>query len=368
MARLRQSDLHAFSKALEALYADGSESTLCDRVLACIHRLFHCDFASYSSVDLREARLHAFTVSPSTVHWPGLDTYQRHFRDDPCASHIMRTRLPDVVKISDFVGLRDYRSSSIFTEVFRPSGCDRRMGFAVQHNGPISIACTLNRGRLDFTEEERALLTLLRPHLLQANSQAYANHLARLERERERESLGEVFGTGLMEIDGTGRIHWLTRHAQSLLSDFFPGAPPHFLSNLPTELERLLAPSLRPPLASRPDEPRMVKPTIWSVDGPAQRRLKIRLAASVAGRWQVLLEEMDAAKPIQRLRQALRLTRREAEILYWLSQGKSNWDIAIILGISGKTVGKHLEHVFDKLGVENRTSAVRMAGEAIVAG
>lgn len=367
-ARLRSNDLTAFSKALETLYSDVSETTLCDRVLACLHGLFQCDFASYSSVDLREARLHAFTVSPTTVHWPGMAVYQRHLRADPCASHIMRTRRPDVLKISDFVGLRVYRSSSVFAEVFRPSGCDRRMGFASQHHGPISIASTLNRRRLDFTEEERALLDLLRPHLLQANHQAHAHGLVRRERERERESLGEVFNAGLVEIDGTGRIHWLTRYAESLLADFFPGTSRHFSANLPAELERRLAPSLRPRPTSRTNGPRPVQPSVWHVDGPEQRRLAIRLAASAAGRWQVLLEETNAAAVIHLLVSALQLTRREAEILYWLTQGKTNWEVATILGITGKTVGKHLEHIFAKLGVENRTSAVRMAGEAVAAG
>ena len=52
-----------------------------------------------------------------------------------------------------------------------------------------------------------------------------------------------------------------------------------------------------------------------------------------------------------------RLTAREAEVLYWVAQGKTNRDIGEILGTSPKTVTKHLEHVFEKLGVETRTAA-----------
>lgn len=51
------------------------------------------------------------------------------------------------------------------------------------------------------------------------------------------------------------------------------------------------------------------------------------------------------------------LTRREDEILFWVSCGKSNRDIATILEISPATVSKHLEHIYPKLGVENRTAA-----------
>lgn len=57
------------------------------------------------------------------------------------------------------------------------------------------------------------------------------------------------------------------------------------------------------------------------------------------------------------------LTKREIAVTRWLTQGKSNADIAAILGISPRTVQKHLEHVFSKLGVESRTAAVRAAAE-----
>ncbi|MTH77990.1 DNA-binding response regulator [Paracoccus aestuariivivens] len=59
------------------------------------------------------------------------------------------------------------------------------------------------------------------------------------------------------------------------------------------------------------------------------------------------------------------LTDREAEVLFWLTQGKSNTDIGSILGLSGRTVSKHLEQVFEKMGVDNRTSAAVLADRAM---
>lgn len=55
------------------------------------------------------------------------------------------------------------------------------------------------------------------------------------------------------------------------------------------------------------------------------------------------------------------LTPREAEVLLWISCGKSNKDIAEILGASPRTINKHLEQIYAKLGVENRTSATALA-------
>ena len=57
------------------------------------------------------------------------------------------------------------------------------------------------------------------------------------------------------------------------------------------------------------------------------------------------------------LRQHFALTLRESEVLEWIAKGKSNRDIGDILGLSARTVNKHLEQIYVKLGVENRASA-----------
>jgi len=56
------------------------------------------------------------------------------------------------------------------------------------------------------------------------------------------------------------------------------------------------------------------------------------------------------------------LTAREAEVLGWVGRGKTNRDVAALLGLSARTVQKHLEHVYQKLGVETRTAAVLAFG------
>jgi len=60
---------------------------------------------------------------------------------------------------------------------------------------------------------------------------------------------------------------------------------------------------------------------------------------------------------------SLALTPREAEVLFWISQGKSNHDIGVILGAKTGTICKHVEHIFGKLNVENRTAAAIVALE-----
>jgi DNA-binding NarL/FixJ family response regulator len=80
------------------------------------------------------------------------------------------------------------------------------------------------------------------------------------------------------------------------------------------------------------------------------------------GEWLLVLREESETALMQALAQAFpQLTAREGEVLYWVVQGKTNRDIGEILGTSPRTVHKHLEHVFEKLGVETRTAAAAMA-------
>ncbi|KQV95852.1 response regulator transcription factor [Rhizobacter sp. Root1221] len=77
--------------------------------------------------------------------------------------------------------------------------------------------------------------------------------------------------------------------------------------------------------------------------------------------WLVVMREVSDAAVVQALLQAFRLTMKEAEVLYWVAKGKTNRDIGDILGSSPATVKKHLEHVFEKLGVETRNAAASLA-------
>ena len=77
--------------------------------------------------------------------------------------------------------------------------------------------------------------------------------------------------------------------------------------------------------------------------------------------WMIVLREESDTAQIEKLMASFKLTQRESEVLNWVIKGKTNRDIGDILGTSPKTVTKHLEHVFEKLGVETRTAAAALA-------
>ncbi|GLP98989.1 DNA-binding response regulator [Methylophaga thalassica] len=77
--------------------------------------------------------------------------------------------------------------------------------------------------------------------------------------------------------------------------------------------------------------------------------------------WLILLREESEAAQVEALKAVFNLTKREAEVLHWVILGKTDKSIGEILGTSPRTVNKHMEHVFVKLGVETRTAAASLA-------
>jgi DNA-binding NarL/FixJ family response regulator len=112
-----------------------------------------------------------------------------------------------------------------------------------------------------------------------------------------------------------------------------------------------------------------------SIQGEELRPLTVvqsarQLVCTLQGRtadedWLVVLREVSDAATVEATMQAFRLTMRESEVLYWVVKGKTNRDVGDILGSSTATVKKHLERVYEKLGVETRTAAAAMAMQKV---
>lgn len=91
------------------------------------------------------------------------------------------------------------------------------------------------------------------------------------------------------------------------------------------------------------------------------RRSASAMPGPEPGEWIVILKERDDTVHCNTLAERFGLTMREAEVLLWVSHGKTNRDIGDILGIAPRTVNKHLEHLFRKLHVETRAGAAAAA-------
>lgn len=157
----------------------------------------------------------------------------------------------------------------------------------------------------------------------------------------------DATGRFLLATDLAGRIKWCTPKARTLLRVFWPPDAAEVPVLPDALLERMLA--LRNEVGTS---------CLLEVGGV---QLECAMLSPI-GPDELLfrLSEKRGGDDIPLLQQ-LGLTLREAEVLLWLSRGKANREIGQILGISPRTVNKHLEQVFVKLGVENRASAATRA-------
>jgi DNA-binding CsgD family transcriptional regulator len=217
------------------------------------------------------------------------------------------------------------------------------MGFAF----PVpkgQIALGFNCAARDYSEDDRQLLTLLRPHLMRA----YVNALT-LSRVTSALT-GMNRACVVASADGT--IEYANANAVHFLQKYFdlPAEP----SRLPARLSHWL---LKPAGIGQKAQPLEIE------------RDAVRLVVTLARResdgvCSLLLQEKSDAALKARLVSA-GLTLREAEILLWVMHGKASSEIAVILGSKTATVSKHLEHIYQKLGVENRTAAANAASEIV---
>ena len=149
---------------------------------------------------------------------------------------------------------------------------------------------------------------------------------------------------------GSARLVWQTPLARRWLPGYFDAAP--------GEVPGPLLAWLREAEAGRDVRP------LSTPRGASQ------LVAALQGRtadedWLVVLREVSDAATVEATMHAFGLTLRESEVLYWVAKGKTNRDIGDILGSSPATVKKHLERIYEKLGVETRTAAAAMAMQRV---
>jgi len=183
-------------------------------------------------------------------------------------------------------------------------------------------------------------------------------HLANARMAHSARTALDAFGRFLLAANRTGRVLWYTPQAAKLLSLAFSDFDREGYV-LPAEVQAWLHQSAAAPAGPEPAAMNLKDRTL-----PNGMRL---IYIGQIGPDEYLLRLAEGAVHDDRtlLKQKLAVTEREAEVLLWIARGKSNRDIAEILELSPRTVNKHLEQIYAKLGVENRTSAAALAVRTI---
>ena len=210
-----------------------------------------------------------------------------------------------------------------------------------------------------------------------------AAHVQRSRQQRQADMVLEIGMRAALIAAASGEIRWQSDLARQRLARYGSGdaqteerngsAESNVKDNLVDDGARLPAPLAEagprlPPVLSqwlaRWIETGCDLQAAFETAADGARRVARVLGRATRGDWVILLEEFNDAAHTSALGAQFNLTAREAEVLLWVSRGKTNRDIGDILGMAPRTVNKHLEHVFGKLHVETRAAAAAIAAKA----
>jgi DNA-binding response OmpR family regulator len=177
-------------------------------------------------------------------------------------------------------------------------------------------------------------------------------HLANARLTQSARAALDVSGRFLLAVSQQGKIVWATPQAQKLLSEnLAAGTDDEFV--LPDTMLQWLEQAQKGKAGSRAQA---------MASFPENEQLRLQYMGKLApNEFLLRLAKDSGGETPAEFSTELGLTTREGEVLSWLSKGKTNRDIAQILGLSPRTVDKHLEQIYAKLGVENRTAAAAIA-------
>jgi DNA-binding CsgD family transcriptional regulator len=348
-------DLRALLEFLKQSYAVQDREGFVTHLLAATPKLIPSDATSFNEIDPPKAKSENWMNPPEVQTPERARTWERFMHQQPILANYVRTGDGRASKLSDFLAKPRFHDLGIYQDLYRGMGAESIMAVFLPTPRPLSVALAFHRGRRDFSECERLILNLLIPHLL-----AVYQTTGAMDRLRHKTALLEdglaALDQGLIVVGSLGQIVQSNATAQDLLTRYFnmsprhPGRLPDVLQRWTSHEEDCLRPSDDPP---PPRRPLVIEHT--------NERLVVRLIGPDATGQRLLLLEYQALTPDLTILEELGLTRREAQVLSWLAQGKTNGEIAIILGTRPRTVAKHLEHIFPKIGVETRTAAVSLA-------
>jgi DNA-binding CsgD family transcriptional regulator len=363
METLSIDDLHNLNQGIQQIYALHHLDTFGMDVLEIVTRLVPNDLPVFHSTQIRTRKISSTFLPNFPGFSPELEqAADRYAQEHPITQHMPLT-LNGAYKISDFVTEHQlHRLAGIYQQFLRPLNTEDQMFLFLLNPNPLSwvkllqadanlVGIALHRPKRSFTERDRLILNLLRPHLFQAYSNLQKYQKSQQKCCQLQQSL-DCLGT--ISLDCELQVKSIPPQAVIWLAIYFEPTnrdhplPEHLRSWIKYQIDRLNQNSdfFNACLPLRIQQ--------------AGRELKIRLIVE-PGRsgYLLLLKEQTQFSSVSL--SLLELSLRETEVLALVIQGKDNKFIAAKLSINISTVRKHLEHIYNRWGVESRTEAIAQA-------
>jgi DNA-binding CsgD family transcriptional regulator len=348
METLDSQDIQKFNCTVQQLYNLKDLEDFGVQAIAIMDQLVPSDIPSFHEIDLSTNRI-SDTFLPS---FPGFTPAMKEAQYQSFGEHPVIQKIPltleGAYKISDFITRQElHKCEGLYQQYLKPIGMEEHMTLCLPptnmmfQDSASFLAVALYRTQCNFTERDRLLLNLLRPHLFQAYCNTRKYH-------QIQNSLNQI---GLIILDAQAQVKLITPPATTFLAGYFAGIgnyqgiPDLLWSWIKHQTNNIKASCSFPALAL----PLKIQ--------QHNKQLTIRLISEQShDQYLILLEEQNISL-LDNL-SLLGLSSKETEVLGCIIQGKDNRAIANQLSIGISTVRKHLESIYSKLGVNSRTKAI----------
>lgn len=317
-------------------------------VMEVVNRAVPSAWVSYNEVGVEPDQV--FSLMQPTFPSELFPAFVRYADQNPLIAEYRRTAIGRPRRISDLMGRAEYHRLDLYRECYSLIGVESQVAFTLPARPPLLLGIALSRGQEDFTDDEVELLARARPHLIQAYRNAELAS-ARAATLHALEAGLDTVGSYVVVLDPHGRIEFATAHARRLVCR--PGR--NGSAALRAEIEAWLV--------NRRRQRGAVQPLV--VNTRAGTAL-IRLLPQRSGdRRDLLLVEGGTGALTPEALRSLGLTSRQAESLQRIALGESPAVAAERMGIQRRTLDKHLQHVYAKLGVTTAHDAAATAWAAV---
>lgn len=361
MKTLTQIDNQLLQQSIQQIYTFGNLDEFGANALSIIDRLVPSDVPIFHKTDVRTNQVwHTYLPGKFFALTPELiGIHERTLPEHPIAQRMPQT-LDGAYKISDFVNLHELHAlEGIYQDFLRVIGIEEQLLMflptiqADNWNRLARSQVTLNgfvlcRPTCSFTERDRSMLNILRPHLIQAYTNAQEYDRLQQQCDFLQQSLNCL---STISIDPDGLIVAVTSSAIHYLETYF--ALSTGIDRIPEYLWAWVQHQILN-LDRNTDLPNTCTPLRIQKQG---KELTIRLIIeSSKSQYLLLLEERKITSSLSL--ELLDLSARETSVLTCIIQGKSNKAISTHLNMSFSTVRKHLESIYAKLGANSRSDAI----------
>jgi DNA-binding NarL/FixJ family response regulator len=364
-------DTQRLHQSIQQIYTMHNLDTFGIDSLAIVDRLVPSDVPLFNLTNTRTCQVQTIHLAsyagiPLELSILQDQVLSRERDTHPIAQH-MPQALNGACKLSDFITQSElYRREVLYQQFLRPLGVEDQIMFFLPNVQPTgwhqlaqaNIVLTgyiINRPDRSFTERDRLILNLLRPHLFQAYTNAQKHDRLQQENSKLQRSLDRL---GVIVLSGEGQIESIAPQAIIWLETYF--AKSTTTRQLPEHLWSWVKHQIAC-LNKITDPAQACVPLRIQQAG---RELTIRLVIEQPGARYLLLLSEQTRSSLNSL-ELLGLSQRETEVLGLVMQGKDNKSIATHLSIHNSTVCKHLENIYSKLGARSRTEAIAQVLEKL---